>query len=119
MLSTILLMLVFGTGCATVKPWQRGTLAGSIMQADRDPIGQGLLDHVYFSREARLGRSRGGRRGMWMQLSSDLLGAFHAYDGLDPPTRQIRWAKSALRLEMLIQRRKLFGRRIPVMNLNL
>ena len=57
--STVLCALL--TGCATVKPWQRGTLADPIMQADRDPMGQGLLDHVFFSREAASGgRSVGG-----------------------------------------------------------
>jgi len=58
---TLMLLLAVTTGCATVKPWQRGTLADPIMQADRDPLGQGLLDHVYFSREAAAGgRSVGG-----------------------------------------------------------
>jgi hypothetical protein len=48
-------------GCQTVKPWQRGALADSIMQADRDPMGSGLIEHVYFSREAASGgRSVGG-----------------------------------------------------------
>jgi hypothetical protein len=53
--------LTLSAGCATVKPWQRGTLADPIMQPDRDPIGQGLIDHIYFSREAASGgRSVGG-----------------------------------------------------------
>jgi hypothetical protein len=48
-------------GCATVKPWQRGTLADPIMRPDRNPIGQGLIEHVYFSREAASGgRTVGG-----------------------------------------------------------
>jgi hypothetical protein len=54
-------LLTLSAGCATVKPWQRGTLADPIMQPDRDPIGQGLVDHIYFSREAASGgRSVGG-----------------------------------------------------------
>jgi hypothetical protein len=54
-------LLTLSAGCATVKPWQRGTLADPIMQPDRDPIGQGLIDHIYFSREAASGgRSVGG-----------------------------------------------------------
>lgn len=58
-----LAMLLAGNsvGCSTVKPWQRGTLADPIMQPDRDPQGQGLIEHVYFSREAASGgRSVGG-----------------------------------------------------------
>jgi hypothetical protein len=55
------LVLGLVTGCQTVKPWQRGTLADPIMQADRDPMGSGLIEHVYFSREAASGgRSVGG-----------------------------------------------------------
>jgi hypothetical protein len=51
----LLLLLRLIGGCAQVKPWQRGTLADPIMQADRDPLGAGLTDHVYFSREAASG----------------------------------------------------------------
>ena len=55
------LLVTLSAGCATVKPWQRGALADPIMQPDRDPIGQGLIDHIYFSREAASGgRSVGG-----------------------------------------------------------
>jgi len=54
-------LLFSATGCAVVKPWQRETLADAIMQPDRDPMGSGLIDHVYFSREAASGgRSVGG-----------------------------------------------------------
>jgi hypothetical protein len=60
---TLTLLLVLTAGCATIKPWQRGTLADPIMQADRDPLGQGLLDHVYFSREAAAGGRRVGGAG--------------------------------------------------------
>jgi hypothetical protein len=49
------------TGCANVKPWQRGTLADRTMQADRDPVGNALAEHMYFSREAASGgRGIGG-----------------------------------------------------------
>src|SRR5271154_4079041 len=49
------------TGCASVKPWKRGTLADPIMQPDRDPIGSAQIEHVYFSREeASGGRTVGG-----------------------------------------------------------
>ena len=50
-----------GTGCAHVKPWQRGRLADPIMQAGRDPIGVGQEEHIFFSREAASGgRGVGG-----------------------------------------------------------
>jgi hypothetical protein len=49
------------TGCQNVKPWQRGTLAGYAMRADRDPLGDAQGDHVFFSREeASGGRGVGG-----------------------------------------------------------
>ncbi len=44
-----------GTGCANVKPWQRGTLADYVMRADRDPMAGGLNEHLWFSREAASG----------------------------------------------------------------
>ena len=48
-------------GCQQVKPWQRGMLADPVMRADRDPAGQALAEHVYFSREAATGgRGVGG-----------------------------------------------------------
>jgi hypothetical protein len=54
-------LLVSCGGCQTVKPWQRESLAASIMQPDRDPMGDALREHVYFSREAASGgRSVGG-----------------------------------------------------------
>ena len=54
-------LVAMTTGCASVKPWQRGTLADPIMVADRDSLGQGMIDHVFFSREAASGgRSVGG-----------------------------------------------------------
>jgi hypothetical protein len=57
----VALMLASIAGCASVKPWQRGTLADPIMLPDRDPLGQAMIDHVLFSREAATGgRSVGG-----------------------------------------------------------
>ena len=44
-------------GCASVEPWQRGNLADTTMQADRDPLHAAMNEHIYFSREA----SSGGR----------------------------------------------------------
>lgn len=49
--------LLFGSGCATVKPWQRGYLADYTMRSDRDELHVGMNEHMYFSREA----SSGGR----------------------------------------------------------
>ncbi len=45
------------SGCAPVKPWQRGTLARDDMQLVADPLQASLDDHIYFSKEA----SSGGR----------------------------------------------------------
>lgn len=62
-----LLVLVFGlaalslTGCSTVQPWQRGTLASYEMRPDRDPIATAMAEHIFFSREATVGgRGVGG-----------------------------------------------------------
>ena len=61
MLATVALLPALTASCTPVKPWQRGTLADPIMQPDRDPLGKGVIDHVYFSREAASGgRSVGG-----------------------------------------------------------
>jgi hypothetical protein len=50
-----------GTGCASVEPWERGTLAEYGMRADRDPFDDALQEHVYFTREAAAGgRGVGG-----------------------------------------------------------
>jgi hypothetical protein len=57
------LLLALTSGCAPVKPWQRGTLADPIMQASRDPLGQGVRDHVFFSREAASGGQSVGEAG--------------------------------------------------------
>jgi hypothetical protein len=53
-------LLVAG-GCAQVKPWERGALADYTMRPDRDPLGDALSEHMYFSREAASGgRGVGG-----------------------------------------------------------
>jgi len=53
--------LLFTSGCANVKPWERGTLTDYTMQSGRDPIATGQADHIYFSREeATGGRGVGG-----------------------------------------------------------
>lgn len=43
--------------CTTVPQWHRGSLADYTMRPDRDPLGDALLEHAYFSREA----AHGGR----------------------------------------------------------
>ena len=43
------------TGCESVKPWQRKTLADYTMRGDRDPLDDGLKDHIFFSREMAAG----------------------------------------------------------------
>ena len=49
------------TGCDTVKPWQRKTLADYTMRGDRDPMSEAINDHIYFSREmASGGKGVGG-----------------------------------------------------------
>jgi len=49
------------TDCPSVQPWQRGRLAEYGMRPDRDPLTDGLMEHVFFSREtAHSGRNIGG-----------------------------------------------------------
>lgn len=58
--------LVLGTGCAAVKPWERGTLADYTMRADRDPSWRRpLRNRSSFSARSRLRRRR---RRLRMQL---------------------------------------------------
>lgn len=60
-LAALLLVMAWGAGCQAVKPWQRGQLANPLIQADRDPLGLALAEHVFFSREAAMGgRGVGG-----------------------------------------------------------
>jgi hypothetical protein len=49
--------LLSTTGCANVKPWERGALADYTMRPDRNPLAIAQAEHVWFSREA----SQGGR----------------------------------------------------------
>jgi hypothetical protein len=54
-------LVVIGTGCVNVKPWQRENLADYTMQPDRDPLGMAAKEHIWFSREeASGGRGVGG-----------------------------------------------------------
>lgn len=47
--------LLLETGCAEVKPWERGALADYIMIPGRDPIGDMQKEHVFTSREEATG----------------------------------------------------------------
>lgn len=61
LLVTALAGLLLGSGCATVKPWERSTLADYTMRGDRDPLGVAMDEHIFFSREAASGgRGVGG-----------------------------------------------------------
>ena len=60
-LTALSLGLLLSTGCVNVKPWQRGALADITMRPDRDPLGEGFAEHMFFSREAATGgRGVGG-----------------------------------------------------------
>ena len=50
-------LATFFSGCTTVQPWERATLADYSMRPDRDPLHNTMFEHIYFSREA----SSGGR----------------------------------------------------------
>ena len=49
-----------GGGCShveavRVQPWERAALADYTMRADRDPLGDATIEHVFFAREAASG----------------------------------------------------------------
>jgi hypothetical protein len=57
---------MLASGCSTttaarVQPWERGLLADSIMDPNRDALGSAMMEHVTSSREAASGgRGVGG-----------------------------------------------------------
>lgn len=54
-------LALLSAGCATVQPWERGTLSDYTMRQDRDPQENSLHEHVFFTREAAAGgRGVGG-----------------------------------------------------------
>ncbi len=60
MKKSVLLLCLLGaasltTGCQNVQPWERGTLAQRVMSPERDPLGDTLGEHMWFSREAASG----------------------------------------------------------------
>lgn len=59
--AVLLAGVLLASGCKNVEPWQKRTLSDATMRGDRDPAGQGLADHMWFSREAASGgRGVGG-----------------------------------------------------------
>lgn len=60
-LAAALLAGCSGAPAVRVRPWERATLADTMMNPDRDPEGTTMSEHVYFSREAASGgRGVGG-----------------------------------------------------------
>ncbi len=55
LLAVLAVIAATQTGCETVKPWQRKTLADYTMRGDRDPMGESITDHIFFSREMATG----------------------------------------------------------------
>ena len=53
----VLLLAAFLSSCQTVSQLERAALADYTMRPDRDPSGDALTEHLYFSREA----SHGGK----------------------------------------------------------
>lgn len=47
-----LIAIVFASGCTTVKPWEKGTLAKNEMAFITDPLESKISDHIYFAKEA-------------------------------------------------------------------
>lgn len=43
------------SGCETVQPYEKGSLADYTMQAERDPLAAVMASHIQFSREATSG----------------------------------------------------------------
>lgn len=54
----MIVMLIAISGCAQVKPWERGNLSKDIMAWEIDPLKSSLDSHIYFSKE---GSSGGGQ----------------------------------------------------------
>ncbi|MDA7877013.1 DUF4266 domain-containing protein [Akkermansiaceae bacterium] len=47
--------LLLFSSCANVPKDQRGYLATKVMSPERDPLGDAMSDHMYYSREASHG----------------------------------------------------------------
>ena len=51
-------LVLWLSGCASVQPWERGTLARPEMQLDPNSLQSGLYEQVYDSKEASSGGSK-------------------------------------------------------------
>jgi hypothetical protein len=51
----VAIALIFITGCETVQPWERGTLAKPEMQWQTDVMEDGLHSQIQYSKEASSG----------------------------------------------------------------
>ena len=57
-LTVLVLAIVAVSGCAQVKPWERGNLSKDVMAWQSDPLKGSLDNHIFFSKE---GSSGGGQ----------------------------------------------------------
>jgi hypothetical protein len=53
--TTLVALMAFGVGCATVEPYQKGNLSDYTMRSDRDELASVMNSHIQFSREASTG----------------------------------------------------------------
>jgi len=51
----VVLLLASSSGCATVKPWQKGLLAKPEMAWSSNPLEAAIAQHQYFAKEASTG----------------------------------------------------------------
>ncbi len=64
--ATAILLVILISACSIepwVKPYERANLADPIMSADRDPIANSYMQHVYDVREGKRGASSAGGGG--------------------------------------------------------
>ena len=57
-LTVLVLAIIAVSGCAQVKPWERGNLSKDVMAWQSDPLKGSLDNHIFFSKE---GSSGGGQ----------------------------------------------------------
>lgn len=55
LIAVLLLAILMGSGCAPVKPWQKGNLAKPHMAFDPDPLEARFRQHVFQSKEGSFG----------------------------------------------------------------
>ena len=63
LLAAIAVVAMAGTGCTTVKPWDRDMLSRPDMAFDADPLETSRRNHVYYSKEATPPGGAGGGGG--------------------------------------------------------